>query len=73
MERLYSVVKELLLTHLKHWKCVFYSDLMGGRQYFYLKPAAAVISARGVETTATFDQLNKYFTISQMPIISSRY
>jgi multimeric flavodoxin WrbA len=52
---------------------VFYSDLVGGRQSFYLKPAAAVISARRAGTTATFDQLNKYFTISQMPIISSRY
>ena len=52
---------------------VFYSDLVGGRQSFYLKPAAAVISARRAGTTATFDQINKYFTISQMPIISSRY
>ena len=52
---------------------VFYADLVGGRQSFYLKPAAAVISARRAGTTATFDQLNKYFTISQMPIIASRY
>ena len=40
---------------------------------FYLKPAAAVVSARRAGTTATFDQLNKYFTICQMPIISSSY
>lgn len=53
--------------------CVFYSDLLGGRQSFYLKPAAAVISARRAGTTATFDQLNKYFTLSEMPVISSRY
>jgi multimeric flavodoxin WrbA len=52
---------------------LFYSDLLGGNQSFYLKPAAAVISARRAGTTATFDQINKYFTISQMPIISSRY
>jgi multimeric flavodoxin WrbA len=51
----------------------FYAALVGGRQSFYLKPAAAVISARRAGTTATFDQLNKYFTISQMPVISSRY
>lgn len=38
-----------------------------------MKPAAAVISARRAGTTATFDQINKYFTITQMPIISSRY
>jgi len=52
---------------------VFYTDLMAGRQSFYLKPAAAVVSARRAGTTATFDQLNKYFTIMEMPVISSRY
>jgi multimeric flavodoxin WrbA len=51
----------------------FYADLLAGRQSFYLKPAAAVVSARRAGTTATFDQLNKYFTISEMPVISSRY
>lgn len=50
---------------------VFYT---GSRQKVFLyKPAAAVISARRAGTTATYDQLNKYFGISQMPIISSRY
>ncbi len=39
----------------------------------HLKPAAAIASARRAGTTATFDQMNKYFTISEMPIISSRY
>ena len=53
--------------------CAFYTNLLGGRNTFYLKPAAAVISARRAGTTATLDQLNKYFTISEMPIISSRY
>ena len=38
-----------------------------------LKPAAAVASARRAGTTATLDIINKYFTISQMPIVSSRY
>ena len=52
---------------------VFYADLQSGKQSFYLKPAAAVISARRAGTTAAFDQLNKYFTISEMPIISSCY
>ena len=37
------------------------------------KPAAAVVSARRAGTTAAIDQLNKYFTINQMPIVSSRY
>ena len=40
---------------------------------FRLKPAAAIVSARRAGTTATIDQLNKYFGINQMPIISSRY
>jgi multimeric flavodoxin WrbA len=52
---------------------VFYADLLSGKRSFYLKPAAAVISARRAGTTATFDQMNKYFTIAQMPVISSRY
>jgi multimeric flavodoxin WrbA len=52
---------------------VFFADLCSGKQRFYLKPAAAVVSARRAGTTATFDQLNKYFTISEMPVISSRY
>jgi len=51
----------------------FYTDLCSGKQSFYLKPAAAVVSARRAGTTSTFDQLNKYFTLSEMPIISSRY
>lgn len=53
---------------------LFYSELGGnGNQAFYLKPAAAVVSARRAGTTVTFDQLNKYFTIQEMPIVSSRY
>lgn len=40
---------------------------------FTNKPAAAVVSARRAGTTATFDQINKYFTISNMPIVSSQY
>ena len=53
---------------------LFYSELGGkGNRAFYMKPAAAVISARRAGTTATFDQLNKYFTIQEMPVVSSRY
>lgn len=37
------------------------------------KVGAAVCSARRGGTTATFDQLNKYFTISEMPVASGRY
>lgn len=52
---------------------VFYTDRCSGSQIFYLKPAAGIISARRAGTTATFDQLNKYFTLSEMSVISSRY
>ncbi len=37
------------------------------------KPAAAVAVARRAGTTATLDTLNKYFTINQMPVVSSTY
>ena len=40
---------------------------------FAHKPAAAVLSARRAGTTASFDDINKFFTISQMPVVSSRY
>ena len=32
-----------------------------------------MVTARRAGTTAAIDQLNKYFTINQMPIVSSRY
>lgn len=48
---------------------VFYS----GRRVFYLKPAAAVVSARRAGTASAFDRLNKYFMIAEMPVISSCY
>ena len=38
-----------------------------------MKVGAAVVSARRGGTTTAFDRLNKYFTISEMPIASSRY
>ena len=48
----------------------FYSS---GSDTVRLKPAAAVASARRAVTTATLDIINKYFTISEMPVVSSRY
>ena len=49
---------------------LFYST---SSDIFRLKPAATIVSARRAGTTSTMDQLNKYFSINQMPIISSRY
>lgn len=37
------------------------------------KPGAAVVSCRRGGASAAFDQLNKYFTISNMPIVPSNY
>ncbi|WIW71284.1 MULTISPECIES: flavodoxin family protein [Anaerosinus] len=52
---------------------IFYAANCSGQKIFYLKPAAAIVSARRAGTTAAFDQLNKYFTLMQMPIIASQY
>ena len=38
-----------------------------------MKVGAAIAVARRGGTTATFDELNKYFTISGMPVASSQY
>lgn len=40
---------------------------------FQGKPGAAVVSCRRGGASSTFDQLNKYFTISSMPVVSSQY
>jgi multimeric flavodoxin WrbA len=48
---------------------LFYS---GGRHLAY-KPGAGIVSARRAGTTAALDQLNKYFTINNMPLVSSQY
>lgn len=38
-----------------------------------MKIGAGVVSARRAGTTATFDELNKFFSISSMPIVTSKY
>ncbi len=48
---------------------LFYS----GAQKWAYKAAAAVVSARRGGTTATFEQLNQYFLISNMYVIGSCY
>ena len=40
---------------------------------FKFKPGAAVAVARRGGTTASFDVMNKYFGISQMPVVGSTY
>lgn len=48
---------------------VFYSG--SGRMMG--KPAATVVSCRRGGASATFDQINKYYTINCMPVVSSQY
>ncbi len=40
---------------------------------FALKPGAAIVTCRRGGATAAFDQLNKYFLISGMPLAASQY
>lgn len=44
-----------------------------GGSAFTHKPGAAVVSARRAGTTAALEDLNKYFMINQMPVVSSTY
>ena len=48
---------------------VFYSC----SRFLAYKPAAAVAVCRRGGATATIDRLNKYFTIMNMPVVSSQY
>lgn len=41
--------------------------------HYYFKPAACVVSCRRGGASASFDRLNKYFTICRMPVVSSQY
>lgn len=48
---------------------VFFS----GSKAFTHKLGASIVSARRAGTTAALDELNKYFLITQMPIVPGRY
>ena len=48
---------------------LFYS----ASSFLRYKPAAAVAVCRRGGASATFDRLNKYFTINCMPVVSSQY
>lgn len=61
----YAAISGLMTSFLDRF---FYA----GANYAY-KPGAAIVSCRRGGATAAFEQMNKYFTISNMPIISSQY
>ncbi|MBP5750786.1 MAG: flavodoxin family protein [Firmicutes bacterium] len=48
---------------------VFYA----GSSSFRLKPGACIAAARRAGVVTTMDDLNKYLTISEMPVVSSTY
>lgn len=53
---------------------LFFSERHGNKsKALRMKPAAAVVSARRSGTTTTLDQINRYFTMYEMPTIPSRY
>ncbi len=62
----YSSPNGTLLSFLDR---LFYSSSFDKR----MKVGASVVSARRAGTTASFDVLNKYFSISSMPIVTSQY
>lgn len=45
----------------------------GRRKLFKNKLAACVVSCRRGGATSTFDQINKYFAMNNMPIVTSQY
>ena len=45
----------------------------GRRELFKNKLASAVVSCRRSGATSTFDQINKYFAMNNMPIVTSQY
>ncbi|MDD6806914.1 MAG: flavodoxin family protein [Oscillospiraceae bacterium] len=49
---------------------MFYS---GGGAKLQGKPGAAIVSCRRGGASASFDEINKYFTISNMPVVPSNY
>lgn len=54
-------------------RAFFVASRRKGAHVFKHKAGTAIASARRAGTTATLDQLNKYFSITEMPIISGRY
>lgn len=53
--------------------CSFLDRLFYSSKNFKHKVGAAIVSCRRGGATASFDRLNKYFTISNMYVISSQY
>lgn len=70
---LYNMVREKLAEAdgIVVGSPVYYAGPNGSLLAF--KPAASVAVCRRGGASATFDRLNKYFTINNMPVVSSQY
>lgn len=53
--------------------CALLDRVFAHSDLFARKPAAAVVSARRAGASAALDRLLKYFTIAEMPVVSSSY
>jgi multimeric flavodoxin WrbA len=54
--------------------CAFLDRLFFAKSAGYAyKPGAAIVNCRRGGASASFDRLNKYFTISNMPVVPSQY
>lgn len=54
--------------------CAFLDRLFySAGKKFVRKPAAAIVSCRRGGATASFERLNKYFEMSNMPLVTSQY
>jgi multimeric flavodoxin WrbA len=53
--------------------CLLDRMFIGKSAGYAYKPAAAVVTLRRGGASASFDRLNKYFTISSMPVVASQY
>lgn len=54
--------------------CAFLDRMFFMKHDIYaFKPGAAVVNCRRGGASASFDRLNKYFTIAHMPVVSSQY
>ena len=54
-------------------KCLLDRTFFSNGAKFRYKPTAAIACARRAGTTATLDEINKYFMITEMPVVSSQY
>ena len=53
--------------------CLLDRVCFSAARYLKHKPAACVVNCRRGGASSAFDRLNKYFTILQMPVVSSQY